>query len=81
MNTLGRCFAASVKGTTHTLTLYCTYAACSIREGGYPCLSGECVEISALCDGDRDCTDGSDEENTVCNEMTSKYSSTSWGYL
>ena len=31
------------------------------------------MEISALCNDNRDCTDGSDEENPVCSELLSKY--------
>ncbi|CAB4041170.1 deleted in malignant brain tumors 1 -like, partial [Paramuricea clavata] len=36
----------------------------------FRCRNGQCVHRSRLCDGGRDCNDGSDEERVVCGNST-----------
>lgn len=36
----------------------------------FQCLSGACVANFSLCDGNRDCADGSDESSAQCSSMT-----------
>lgn len=32
----------------------------------YRCLSGQCIDITLICDGTSDCNDGSDETSELC---------------
>lgn len=36
----------------------------------FVCTNGDCVENGFVCDGDKDCPDGSDEADIVCNNHT-----------
>lgn len=36
----------------------------------YRCRSGECIDTETVCNGEVDCTDGSDEEENICLKIT-----------
>ncbi|XP_026811097.1 modular serine protease-like [Rhopalosiphum maidis] len=36
------------------------------KETEYTCGSGQCIDITSICDGLRDCIDGSDETKVIC---------------
>lgn len=36
----------------------------------FVCTPGENIELDALCDGVRDCTNGDDENSTLCESMS-----------
>ena len=39
---------------------------CVGMERRFWCPSGQCVDVASLCDGHRDCSDGADEDRTLC---------------
>ncbi|CAH1715671.1 unnamed protein product [Aphis gossypii] len=39
-------------------------------ETEYTCKSGQCIDITSICDGLQDCTDGSDETEILCGSTT-----------
>ena len=40
---------------------------CGILDSSkWQCLSGECLDVSRVCNGSRDCKDGSDEDSKLC---------------
>jgi len=55
----------------HTIT--CVIYIVSSCDGMFSCTSSpQCVELTKLCDGVSDCTDGSDEQSQSCSPKPSK---------
>ncbi|XP_060836525.1 modular serine protease-like isoform X2 [Rhopalosiphum padi] len=44
-----------------------TVSSCKIDQ--YKCISGQCIDKTSICDGTRDCNDGSDETLALCNTV------------
>ena len=49
--------------------LYPVYTCADIY---YACLSGQCIPLSHMCDGEHDCTDTTDE--VMCSSITNRHS-------
>lgn len=43
------------------------------REDEFRCINGGCVSQQFVCDGKKDCLDGSDEKNQTCLTKSRKY--------
>lgn len=44
----------------------------------FSCSNGKCIDSSLACDGHADCSDSSDETQSLCSQLFTKYRIYTW---
>ena len=55
-------------GDLNVISFLMSASRTCINPTDHRCGDGRCIEYGGMCDGDRDCQDGSDEDTEMCGE-------------